>query len=97
MGQFVMIAVGVAGRVVELAQMAADPCRFWTRFNVAWQLAIGRTLYTDIAYFKGPFSPYLNAVWLRLFSVGLTTLIVCNVVILCGVNYLLYQILFAHR
>ncbi len=66
---------------------------FGRELYVAWQLSAGKTLYTDVAYFKGPFSPYLNALWFRLFGVSVTTLIVCNLVILGLVVCLLYQIL----
>jgi hypothetical protein len=66
---------------------------FGRELYTAWQLSAGKTLYTDVAYFKGPLSPYLNALWFRLFGVGLTTLIVCNLVILSAVIWFLYQIL----
>ena len=66
---------------------------FGRELYVAWQLASGKILYTDVAYFKGPLSPYLNALWFRLFGVSVTTLIVCNLVILSVVVWLFYQIL----
>jgi hypothetical protein len=34
---------------------------FGRELYAAWQLSAGKTLYTDVAYFKGPLSPYLNA------------------------------------
>ena len=48
---------------------------------LAWQLGAGRVLYRDLAYFNGPLSPYLNALWFRLFGVSLMTLWVCNGII----------------
>jgi hypothetical protein len=66
---------------------------FGRELYVAWQLASGKILYTDVAYFKGPLSPYLNAFWFRLFGVSVTTLIVCNLLILSVVVWLFYQIL----
>jgi hypothetical protein len=45
---------------------------------LAWQIAGGRTLYAELAYFNGPLSPYLNALWFRLFGVSLFTLWTCN-------------------
>ena len=66
---------------------------FGRELYAAWQLSAGKTLYADVAYFKGPLSPYLNALWFRLFGVSVTTLIVCNLAILGLVVYLLYQIL----
>jgi hypothetical protein len=65
---------------------------FGRELYVAWQLSVGKTLYTDIAYFKGPLSPYLNAFWFHLFGVSLTTLIFCNFAILALTVFLLYQI-----
>ena len=93
LGPIVIIAVGVANAWWSWRKSPDILVDFGQAPYIAWQLATGKTLYTDIAYFQGPFSPYLNAVWFRLFGVGLTTLIVCNLVILCGVTYLLYQIL----
>lgn len=48
---------------------------------VPWQLLGGRVLYRDIAYHNGPFSPYLNLVWFKLFGVSLHTLFFCNLAI----------------
>ena len=33
--------------------------------TIAWELAEGRALYRDVAYFLGPLSPYLNALCSR--------------------------------
>jgi hypothetical protein len=54
-------------------------------------LAEGKVLYRDIAFFTGPLSPYLNALWFRLFGTSLRTLVVCNFVILTGFLWLLYR------
>lgn len=66
---------------------------FGRELYVPWQLTEGETLYRDIAYFNGPLSPYLNALWFRLFGVSLRTLVICNIVILAGLVCLLYRIL----
>src|SRR6187455_37526 len=65
---------------------------FGRELYVAWQLAEGRRLYADLAYFNGPLSPYVNALWFRLFGVGLWTLVVANLVVLALVTTLLYRI-----
>ncbi|MBM3227938.1 hypothetical protein FJZ27_03715 [Candidatus Peribacteria bacterium] len=44
---------------------------FGQELAVAWQLLEGKRLYLDIAYFKGPFSPYFNAMLMMLFGVSL--------------------------
>ena len=66
---------------------------FGRELYVPWQLAGGKTLYSDIAYFNGPLSPYVNALWFRLFGESLRTLAICNTVILAGLVCLLYRIL----
>jgi hypothetical protein len=66
---------------------------FGRELYVAWQLAEGRRLYADLAYFNGPLSPYLNALWFRLFGVGLWTLVAANLVVLALVTALLYRIM----
>jgi len=64
---------------------------FGRELYVPWQLATGKILYADIAYFNGPFSPYLNSLWFRLFGVSLRTLVTCNLAILALLTVLLYQ------
>ena len=66
---------------------------FGRELYLAWQLAEGKTLYTDLAYFNGPLSPYLNALWFRLFGPSILTLVVCNLVILVGLIFMLYHLL----
>ena len=66
---------------------------FGTELYVAWQLASGRVLYRDVAYLNGPLSPYVNALWFRLFGVGLRTLVGVNLILLAVVIWLLYRIL----
>src|SRR4051812_26653059 len=58
----------------------------------AWQLTLGKTLYTDIAYYKGPLPPYLISLWFRWFGVGLRTLVFANLAVLFGVTALLYRL-----
>lgn len=57
-----------------------------------WQLVASKVLYVDIAYFNGLFSPYLNALWFRLFGVSLTTLICCNLALLTVLISIIYRI-----
>lgn len=66
---------------------------FGRELYLAWRLAEGETLYTDLANFKGPLSPYLNAMWFRLFGASLRTLVVCNLVILSALITMQYRIL----
>ena len=66
---------------------------FGTQLYTAWQLETGKALFTDIFYFKGPLSPYLNALWFRLFGVSLLTLVLCNLAIVTAMTALLYRLL----
>lgn len=57
---------------------------FGRELYVPWQLAQGKLLSRDIASLFGPLSPYVNALWFRLFGVSLTTLLLCNLAILAA-------------
>lgn len=63
---------------------------FGGELYVPWQLSEGKVLYRDMAWLHGPLSPYLNALWFRLFGVSLTTLICANLSILAGATVLIY-------
>jgi hypothetical protein len=63
---------------------------FGWQLYTPWRLASGKVLYTDIAYFSGPLSPYWNSLWFRLFGPGLMILVAVNGVILAGVLVLLW-------
>jgi 4-amino-4-deoxy-L-arabinose transferase-like glycosyltransferase len=54
---------------------------FGRELYTPWQIARGRVLYRDIASLFGPLSPYLNALWFRLFGVSMMTLAICNMAI----------------
>jgi uncharacterized membrane protein (DUF441 family) len=66
---------------------------FGRQLYVAWRLSEGQTLYRDVAYFKGPLSAYWNAFWFRVLGVGITTLVVVNLMVLACVTWLLYRLL----
>src|SRR5687768_5447393 len=55
---------------------------FGRELYVPWQIVQGKVLYRDIASLFGPLSPYVNALWFKLFGVSLTTLIAANLAIL---------------
>ena len=44
---------------------------FSRELYVPWRMTEGQVLYRDVAYFAGPFSPSLDALWFRLFGVGI--------------------------
>jgi hypothetical protein len=66
---------------------------FGRELYIPWQLSLGQHLYADIAYYSGPLSPHLNALWFTLFGVGLKTLVIVNLVMLAGFTALLYHVL----
>ncbi len=66
---------------------------FGRELYVAWRLSEGDVLYRDIAYFNGPLSPYLNALWFRLLGPGIQTLAFCNLLIAILLVALLYDLL----
>src|SRR5262249_43962092 len=66
---------------------------FGRELYIPWQLSTGKALYTDIAYYSGPLSPYLNTLWFTLFGVGLKTLVWANLCILAAFVALLFLVL----
>ena len=66
---------------------------FGRELYVPWRLSEGAVLYTDIAYFNGPISPYFNALMFHWFGASLTTLVMTNVVLLLVLVTLIYLLL----
>ena len=66
---------------------------FGRELYVPWMLSEGNLLYRDIHYFNGPLSPHLNALWFRLFGVGLSTLTWVNLALTAALVPLLYRTL----
>lgn len=65
---------------------------FGRELYVPWRLTQGEVLYRDLAYLNGPLSPYLNALFFRLFGVSYSTLILSNLIILLLMTWLIYSI-----
>jgi hypothetical protein len=59
---------------------------------VPWAITRGHVLYRDIASLFGPLSPYVNALWFRLFGDSLLTLAFCNLAILAALVAGIYHI-----
>lgn len=66
---------------------------FGRELYVPWQINEGQVLYRDLAYFNGPLSPYVNALWFRVFGVGLRTLVLANLTIFGVLLFLCYSLL----
>ena len=66
---------------------------FGRELYVPWRLSEGDVLYRDVAHFNGPLSPYWNALWFKLFGVGLRTLVGVNLALLALMTGLLWRLL----
>ncbi|HVT89103.1 MAG TPA: glycosyltransferase family 39 protein [Tepidisphaeraceae bacterium] len=66
---------------------------FGRELYVPWQLAQGKVLYRDIAYFNGPFSPYFNSLLFRLFGESLRTIVLANLILLAGLTWMIWRLI----
>lgn len=64
---------------------------FGRELYIPWQLANGKVLYRDIAFFNGPLSPYFNALWMRIIGVSLTSIVVVNLLMLIILTFVVYK------
>jgi hypothetical protein len=93
-------AVGFTAVAAATAFMLALTWRTWpdaiydfgSQLYYPWRLAAGQHLYTDIAYFNGPLSQWINATAFELFGVGLTTLVAVNLAIVVAVAAVLWRL-----
>lgn len=96
------VGLGLLGAAAVLFPLLLT--RGWARWNdplvdfgrelyVPWRLGAGDVLYRDLAYFNGPLSPYLNALWFALGGASLRTLLIANVGITCVTGLLLWRVL----
>ncbi len=92
-GPFALLAVGIGMLASGWGAWPDVLIDFGRELYVPWQLLEGKLLYRDIAYLNGPLSPYLNALWFRLFGVGLSTLVLANLAILGLTVVLVYRML----
>lgn len=60
---------------------------------VPWRISAGDVLYRDLAHFNGPFSPYFNAIWFKIFGGSVHVLTAVNVAVVAGVCALLYRLI----
>lgn len=92
-GPAIVAVVGVAAVAWGWGRRPDVLVDFGRELYVPWRLAAGEVLYSDIAYFNGPLSPYWNAIWFRAFGASLQTLSVVNAVLLALLVALLYRLL----
>jgi hypothetical protein len=63
---------------------------FGRELYTPWMLTRGKVLYRDIAWFNGPLSAYVNAMWFRIAGVSLRSLVLLNLAILAGLVALIF-------
>src|SRR3954465_12102816 len=93
-------AVGLAIVILTLTDMLALTWRTWpepvTDFGrelyVPWQLAQGKVLYRDIAYFNGPLSAYFNSILFRVLGVSLRTIVLANTAVCIAMVVMIWKI-----
>jgi hypothetical protein len=73
------------GRLVEVQ------VDFGREVYLAWQLASGKRLYTDLIYYYGPLSPYFNAFLFKSLGVSIQSLLLGNLVIAAFIILILYR------
>lgn len=66
---------------------------FGRELYLAWRVHAGERLYVDVASFNGPLSPYVNALWFRLFGLGLHSVVRGNLLLLAAFIPLLLWVL----
>jgi hypothetical protein len=66
---------------------------FGHEMYVAWQLSQGKVFARDVAYLCGPLSPWINALWMRIFGANLNVILTFNALVLVGTAALLYRVI----
>jgi len=93
-GPLLLIATGIALATWTWGAWPDPFIDFGRELYVPWQIASGQAvLYQDIAWFNGPLSPHVNALWFRLFGTGLRTLVLVNLALLAITTALFYRLL----
>lgn len=91
-GPLVVAAAAVVMIVWSWARWPDVIVDFGRELYVPWQLSESKTLYRDLAYFNGPLSPSVNALWFRLFGVSLRTLAVANIVVIALILAMIHRL-----
>ena len=81
-GPGIIIMVGLTMLAMSWRKWPDPLVDFGRELYVPWQLSQGQVLYSDIAYFNGPLSPYFNALIFKTLGVGLMSLAWTNIAIL---------------
>ncbi|HPQ39866.1 MAG TPA: hypothetical protein PLV45_05785 [bacterium] len=92
---YLLVVLAVWGGVCTVTWNAwVEPfVDFGRELYVPWQLAEGKVLYRDIAYFNGPVSPWWNAAWFRGFGASIRVLTRVNLCLSLAFSVFLYTLL----
>src|SRR6185369_10093471 len=93
-----LLSLGIV--LISLGGMLALTWRTWPEpvidfgreLYVPWQLAQGKVLYRDIAYFNGPLSPYFDSLIFRIGGASLMSLAWTNIAILVAIVVMLHRL-----
>ncbi len=90
----VVVAVAWLAMVVWTWGSWADPLvDFGRELYVPWRILEGDRLYVDLAYFNGPLSPHVNALWFLVGGTSLRTLFIANLALVALVAGMLWHLL----
>jgi hypothetical protein len=93
-GVFLLHAAGFLTLIWASWRKWPDPIvDFGRELYVPWQITQGKILYADLASLFGPLSPYVNALWMRMFGVSLITIAWCNIVIFALTLAAMYRLI----
>ncbi len=92
-GLVVFVGVAIAMLRMSWGKWPDVLVDFGRELYVPWMLAEGKVLYRDLLYFRGPLSPYWNALWFALFGPGLYTLVWVNLTLLATMMVVMYRVL----
>jgi hypothetical protein len=92
-GPLIVTAAGGAMAAATWGTWPDPITDFGKEVYIAWQLSLGRRLYTDVAYHLGPLSPYFNALAFKLFGPTLATLEWLNLCLLALMIALAYRLI----
>jgi 4-amino-4-deoxy-L-arabinose transferase-like glycosyltransferase len=88
----VLLAAGIALALWTSGSWGDVQVDWGGEVYAAWRVSQGAALYRDVAYFTGPLSPWVNALWFKLFGVGIWTLYVANMLLVVLDTALVYAL-----
>src|SRR5260221_11361239 len=87
-----LLAAGIALALWTWGRWGDVQVDYGGEVYAAWRVSQGAALYRDIAYFTGPLSPWLNALWFKLFGVGIWTLYLVDLALVALDTALVYAL-----